>query len=54
MYQKLNHEYGDDYENQLAADQAEYYKEVIHEADRKLAQGAQAELNATDGCSAAC
>ena len=29
MYQKLNHPDGDDYENWLAAEQAEYYKEVI-------------------------
>lgn len=29
MYQKLNHPDGDDYENWLAAWQAEYYKEVI-------------------------
>ena len=29
MYQKVNHEWGDDYENWLAAEQAEYYKEVI-------------------------
>ena len=29
MYQKINHPDGDDYENWLAAEQAEYYKEVI-------------------------
>lgn len=28
-YQKLNHPDGDDYENWLAAEQANYYKEVI-------------------------
>ena len=29
LYQKLNHEWGDDYENWLAAEQANYYREVI-------------------------
>lgn len=29
MYQKLNHEWGDDYENWLATEQANYYREVI-------------------------
>ena len=29
MYQKLNHPDGDDYENWLAAEQANYYREVI-------------------------
>ena len=29
MYQKVNHEWGDDYENWLAAEQAVYYREVI-------------------------
>ena len=34
MYQKVNHEWGDDYENWLAAEQAIYYREVIvNEAD---------------------
>lgn len=28
-YQKLNHPFGADYENWLAAEQANYYKEVI-------------------------
>ena len=28
-YQKLNHPFGDDYESWLAAEQANYYKEVI-------------------------
>lgn len=49
-YHKLSHEYGDDYENWLAAEQAAYYREVIaDEANRKLAQGAQAVVHATDG-----
>lgn len=29
MYKKLNHPDGDDYENWLAAEQANYYREVI-------------------------
>ena len=29
MYQKVNHPWSDDYENWLAAEQAEYYREVI-------------------------
>jgi hypothetical protein len=29
MYQKLNHPDGEDYENWLAVEQAEYYKGVI-------------------------
>lgn len=29
MYQKLNHPDGDDYENWIAAEQANYYREVI-------------------------
>ena len=29
MYQKLSHPDGEDYENWLAAEQANYYREVI-------------------------
>ena len=29
MYQKINHPWGDEYETQLAAEQAGYYGEVI-------------------------
>jgi hypothetical protein len=29
MYQKMNHPDGDDYENWLASEQANYYREVI-------------------------
>ena len=28
-YSKVSHPFGDDYENRLAAEQAEYYREVI-------------------------
>jgi len=28
-YQKLNHPWGPEYEDRLAAEQAQYYKEVI-------------------------